>query len=440
MRKLLAIVSFTAYVIHFRFLVINLVDLPKLDDWIMINPEIARQFPSLNWIWSDYCDHRYVLYRLFSWALYHVGIRNLIFTQIFSFLVFGILLLLFALIMKRLLSPASFWKAAWFFPFLLFPLLLETHFWSLLVSVHWSYLFFFISGFFLFREDRKKSGNGKWYALVFLFLSIISDSNGVPLSWGLTTTFLFWRFLHAGWKISLREGWVLFLPSLIFFVAVKHNPSAIPRSYPFHNYFWDYFLAQCSIVFGFVSPVYWKRFICFALIFIPPTWILATRARNLKKQEWFWIGSEFGIVLCLLAVVVSRAHDWKGRVGVADLPLRYREFSIYLLPLVAYSWVSLFEKNRKLSNFVALSLWLLTLKGYWRHISFESYFECREGREITKACIDTEIRNGNRPICPEFSDRYLMQIYTTDFTERVKIAYDLGFDFSKGWGEVKKLK
>ncbi len=425
--KLLIVFCVALYAYHFYRFAVNLVDFPKLDDWILITPSLAESIPQWSWLSHVYCDHRYIVYKFLSWSWWHLGLRSFITYQIFGFILYGLLLASIGRILwDRFERRVALWASA-FIPFLLLPMLLETHFWPLLMSVHLSYLFFFWGAYFL--SHPRPSRRTELGAFVAIALCVGSDSNGVPLTVSLVVAHF---FLNRRWRSTrtVLESLALLAPAALFFVGFTRNPAVVPSTYPNEPQFWRYLMTELSTAFGYVIFRPLSAGVAAITVLVPAIALL--RARNLKTSEGkFLIAVLASLGSVLVALSVAKAADWNTEGVSKEFAMRYYEFCVYLLPFAAASVAWVLRERRIVQTFAVLLLGLFSLKGYSAHRFFQRYSECRLGRERTVGCIHDKVSRRERPICTQYSDRYLMPIYETDFTDNLLRAKALGFDFTR---------
>lgn len=119
----------TAYAIHFaqRF--------PYADDWNMVVPVLARLRPfNIEWLWSQYNEHRIFIPRLAFVLLGRVDHGDFRAPVLLNVAALAVISALFIVAARRRRGASS--VSDCFFPFMLLHLLQSSVFWGRAVSIH----------------------------------------------------------------------------------------------------------------------------------------------------------------------------------------------------------------------------------------------------------------------------------------------------------------
>ncbi len=420
------------FLVHAAFIVHYSVDIPLGDEWEALNSDQLPSGLTLSWLFKAHNEDRIVPTKFLMWALLKIDNWNLSVNQYISFAFFGVLILSFFLLKKRLAPQSSASILAWFLIFLVSAISNENHAWGVQSCIHFLLLFFLLAVYFLF-DNQQKTGSlvlGSLFALG----SIFSFSNGTALCAVLVVVYAFykWDRIRAGTnKDKTRE----LLQSLLVIGIVGSGVAAWVVHYqrvqghplpilPYDYRFWDMFLNLISFGFGYHGQSALIGLICLLAVLTPL--LMIWRYRSSHKE------SVYGLAAAILGVLAAVAVIAFGRAGfgvASSKTSRYSETAFILIPLMVFAWsIALstrFHFEKRKTNAIWVVLWLLCLGGYsnTNNWNFKYYHHYQIIKQEGLDCVERYLRNGGEARCT--------CIYFADLTQKLQNAQALNLSFLK---------
>src|SRR4030095_4383424 len=142
------------YAGHFWIVYKNAVNVPFWDEWGLFGPEALPAGFTFRWVFVQNNEHRLVLTKLLSWALFYVSGLNFVLSIVITYAIYGLLLACIVLFGLRMVPHLSRWIILAFVPFLLSPANWENHFWGFESAYHFAVMFSLLTVYFLFSKPQ----------------------------------------------------------------------------------------------------------------------------------------------------------------------------------------------------------------------------------------------------------------------------------------------
>jgi len=418
----LATFSFGLYLAQFFSILKYSVNIPFWDEWESINRGAFLLEPSLRTIFSQHNEHRIVTTKLVTLALYYVDGWDLTTHQALNFIVYGCLVVLVALFIKRNSPQLPTSTLLCFTIFLLSWVSIDNHFWAFQLQFHLALIFLFLSVWFLF--GRAQSWVSALAGSCCAVLAAYSFSAGLVGSVVILGAYAIFKLLKAqdadGGPSALQFSVAaLIIGSMVgvYFIGYTSPPEALPLTLPTKKLFWTYFLNLLSGGFGYKIDNIALGIIVFFFALIPVAGLIKRRER-LSKEQWALIVATAVIFAALVTISMGRAGNGKGNSKQS----RYSEIAIMLLPLGLGLWSSFLAVGNRWRNLVLGVFWIycfVGLMGYWNFpAAYRAYgMERQRGRD----CVADYYQHGGDANCPE--------IYPRPIADRLEIIRNVPLSF-----------
>jgi hypothetical protein len=393
------------------------VDVPYMDEWAVLHANALADDLSLSWLYAQHNEHRLALTKLQVWLHYKTDRWNLVYQQLFNFLIYGVLLCWILWMAKEARERLPFWILLSFVPYLLSPIAYENHSMGFQSQVHFSLLFFLISAHLLFHSNQS------WARLVigslFALLAAYSLSSGLVSS--LITLILFWIFKVGKSKrdrLQLITVTVVIGTGLALWLKGYERPNVNPDLVlPYRKEFWTYFLNLISLGFGFEVRTFLPGLLCLLIVLIP----IAGLLRNLRDNtSWTTFVSILGLLGVLASIAVGRAGFGTGQSKQS----RYAEIGMLVIPFSVLAWSTLLRNRSSLKFKVIALLWTFCFFSFFDNWTwFERYELGAIRRERGRDCIRKYYRGEGEAYCPE--------LYPEPIDQFLKRAKEMNISFTE---------
>ncbi|MFA6030408.1 MAG: hypothetical protein WC969_11180 [Elusimicrobiota bacterium] len=427
---LLFLPTLALYLYHGSVLARTAVDVPVMDEWTYLDPGALPAGLTLRWLLTPLNEHMNVPARLLVWGLHALGggldIARL---QALNFILFGLVVALACLLVRRALGEDGVPVAAAFAPFMLTPLLHGGHAHGLQASIHFSLAFALGSALLLFARapSRPKLLAGAFAA----FCSIGSFASGHFFA--LTGAALFVpRRLREG-RPGARLDAVLvaagplcaltiaFVAGAFILERIVHAPPPMLQAAhlyaasgralafgpgvsgldflssmwtsPLRGDFWVFFLSLCAQGFGAPAPAPLLGALGLALVLAP---LVVERRRALDDESVLLWAAALGALGTLAAVALGRT--WMGVERLAHS--HYMEFALLLPLLGAAAWARALRERPQARLAVLAAFWLFCAGASFKGWDFSPYASIRASREEGLRCIEEYYAKGGSALCP----------------------------------------
>jgi len=410
------------YVAQFAFLLKYAVNVPFWDEWEAINKGGILVDQSLSQLFAQHNEHRIVTTKLLTLILYYFDGWNLVTHQAINFVIYGILLVTVAYIVKKSTPELSAWILPCFVIFMLTDVSIENHFWGFQSQFHFSLLFLFLSIWFLFNENQA------WTKIVlgslFSVLSIYSFSSGLVCSVVVLTGYVVFKGLRI---YSTKERRDAFQAASAFFLIAGAiglyfvgftRPDSLPLTLPYQKLFWTYLLNLFSGGFGFKIDNIAPGVIVFFFTLVPVFGVIRQSGRQMSAQKWVIIISMLAVLAALVTITMGRAGYGKGHSKAS----RYSEITIMLIPFSVAIWAIFLKEYDRVRTYILAGFWIFCCVGLWKYFSFQTDYakESAERRQALE-CVSDYYRNGGEANCPT--------AYPSPIAERLEFVRDVPVSF-----------
>lgn len=420
--------------------------MPKSDDWVVFMREEYRSLPTWNSLTWAYNEHRYILVRAIHWMYTALNLNSFPLFLSVNYFTFCAMLLLVGVLLFKDAREKVF---VFFIPFFFSTVLWDNHTWALLLAIHLTYFFFICAVYSFYRYDDQPKKQSILICL-FLFLSLVADSNGVPLSVGFACLWALY-YLKSNPRKRLNTRYFVLAMTVIFtpvlwYVGTYTQPDIAPKIVnPFHLGSIQYFLKLCSRVFGYENSSILLGLFSAGLLIFPVLYsaVKYLRSREISLFRYTLILAMVPMLLTLLSVAMARGADWE-RLNGYIFP-RYYLFGLLLLPFCVQLWYGVlgeFEKLKWVKTVFVCVLLVFTVRGFYSDWNFDIYRTSMHAKKSLLDCIQLKVEKKEEIICAHINEENGQPVLVEDFGPHMIEAQKLGFSFAQGMdlSYLKKLK
>jgi hypothetical protein len=365
---------FALFVTHLVSASWYFVNVPFWDGWENLRPGGLSSELNLSWIFTAHNVHIIVPTRIETWMLYRLNHWDIEFNLWLNFFIWGSLVLMTFLVMRRFSGGLSTSLLLLFTAFQLSAISWENHGWAFQSQFHWCLLFLMMSLYLLF--DPKQRGFSLSLGSTSLVFCLFSFGAGIAGSFGLMFGFLAYRVARSySLDISVRRqeriqtltALCIYLGGVFLWAALMSNvdvPSG-PLAFPYHARFWKFFLRLASVGYGFhesswpfVQLVAIHRHLHLLVdllliaLLVLPGFLLARRFRKVNVQEFATLSGMLAVLGMLAAISMGRAN-----FILTAQNSRYSEIAVLLVPFGMLAWQHALTQRPRLRT---ASFWILT--------------------------------------------------------------------------------
>jgi hypothetical protein len=396
------------YLYHFSIIKKYAVNVPYWDEWEYFKPEALPSGLTLHWLFKFHNEHRIVFTKLLAWL--NLKILGLDFEaqQLFNFLLFGCLLFVVYLLVKRVTAEKSFPHFPLFMIFLLSPLNYENHLWGFQSQFHLVLLFSLLALAMAFPE-RITPISTLWFSLLTILASY-SFSAGVVFSLVFAGCFLIYCWgSYCRKQVSRRVALsavaivaaVMGIGLVLWFQGYARPPLHPELVMPSSVKFWDFLLGLAGFGFGYTpATIVSGRIagvISLLIVLLPVVLLLANGKTRWSSATWTVAAGSMATLALLATIAMARAEIEVTMVS------RYNEFAFMLIPFAALGWWLAIKQNTWRSVCLFL-LWVFCGIGYFDKRSFALYEEVQNQRNTGLACIASYGKKSGDGNCPMIYD------------------------------------
>lgn len=422
------IVCVGLYAAHFVNILKYAVNIPFYDEWEAVTPSGFIANPTLQELFSQHNEHRIVTTKLLTLLLYQVDGWNNVTHQALNFVIYGLLIVVLAYIIKKCVPQLPGWVLLCFIVFLLSTVNWENHFWAFQTQFHFSLLFLLLSIWFLFNENQE------WHKITvgifFSWLAIYSLSSGLVEIVAVLLGYSCFKLL----RIRQSDGGNRFKEILelaaalaliggaigLYFVGYVKPQYHPPLALPYQRIFWEYFLNLLSGGFGYVSQTKWPGSLIFLFVLAPVLGEIWKRRFQLTPKTWIIIISIIAVLASLSSITMGRANFGVGQSKSS----RYAEIIQMLIPLSVAMWVIFLDNYKNGRYFVLAAFWIFCVISFLTFWNFSRpYSMASQGKNKGLECVRNFYLNGGDGNCPT--------IYPVPIADRLEFDRTLKLSFVK---------
>lgn len=388
------------FCLHLGIVGLFAVDVPFADEWDMLADGGLDARLSPAWLFAQHNEHRIPTTKLLIWVLYRLGGWNIATQITLNFLLYGVLVGLLLLLLKRHAPELPLAVAGAACLFLLSPINLQNHFWGFQTQFHLSLLFFLAALLLLFADEpgriRTACGAG------LLALAAFSLSSGVMMAVAVVPAFLLYRLEGARHDPARRRRHLESAAILALGVAAtlavylwgyeqpaKHPPLYLPHTLGF----WDYFLNLVGLGFGFQRLSMATGAWCLGLV-LAPLWMLWRGAP--AANRWTLGAAAVGVLAALAIIAIGRAglgaHHAKSS--------RYAEIGMLLVPLSVAAWAKALRARPRRQAAAIAGVLGFAAAAFADDWNFLDYSILRAQRLEGRACLARLYAGKGTNLCP----------------------------------------
>ncbi len=445
--KVLPMLFWFLYLIHFAYVWYIQVDIPYWDEWyLLMNGHNLNDLSLADFIFTPLLESRisltyfqvWLFEKLFHWNLSYQGISN--------FLVFGgILLMMIKILKAHTNTPTSFIYLV-MLP-LLTPLSWEAHGWAQQSHTHYSVFFAILLSYYSFiKKDSLKN-----YVIISCIYPLLIFTWGRGFASGIGIFFCYFLssitlFFHRkpGKEYLLGNSLVIisFVLSCLFYTgSIILDPLNVNKSglaLLLNLDFYKYFLYVSSFIFGWTSKSIALGLISILFTLYPILLTLKKRNFNLSKIDSFeWFCASLIITWILSTGAIAFARTGVVPLGTAKSS-RYAFATIFVFPIISvYYYYHIQTLSNMLTKYLGYSLILFSSLGFFSSLKSSNYEDFYYKRKMAgAACISHYIHTleaHTKPLkCPTVSPH-------PDLRQAIDSAKKLNLSFIKKIENHKRL-
>ncbi len=402
--RLLLVLCIAIYSGHLWIILQNAVNVPFWDEWGILSPDALPAGFTFRWIFAQANEHRIVLTKLQSWALFYIDGHNHIVSLVFTYALWGVLLACVVLFARRMVPQLPLWVVLAFILLLLTPINWENNSWGFESCYRFAVLFPLLAVYFLFREPQ----TGPRLALgasmcVLAMYSFFAGLLAVCILILLFACFKVIRALNVSGS-QRRMEYVQLLavvtPVLIFvalYFVDYHRVSYHPKlAFPWEASFWRFFTNLVSWGFGFETNSVILGALCLLLVLAPVAAEIWHQRLRLAGSSWGVYGLLFAMLGILASIAMGRAH-----FSPSAKISRYADFGMMLVPFSALAWAIFLKERPQLKKYVLVGFWIFCCLGFsYKWLWFPVYRVQRDSRLVGVECIKSYYQHQGPGMCP----------------------------------------
>ena len=402
--RLLLTLCIAIYIGHLGIILRNAVNVPFWDEWGILSPDALPAGFTFKWIFAQANEHRIVLTKLQTWALFYLSGHNEILSLLVAYALWGVLLVCIVLFARRMAPDVPVWVVLAFILLLLTPINWENNSWGFESCYRFALVFALLAAYFLFGEPQKGSRLALGALMCVLAMySFFAGLLAVCILVVMFACFKIARALNSTGPERTREHVQLIavVSSVVIFVALYfvdyHSVSYHPRfARPTEASFWSFFTNLVSWGFGFETNSVILGALCLLLVLAP---VAATIWREgLPRSGSSW--AVYAFLFAWLGVLASIAMGRANYSPSAKIS-RYADFAMMLVPFTALAWAIFLRERPRLKKYALAGLWVFCCLGFsYKWLWFPVYKVQRESRLEGVECIKSYYKQGGPGVCP----------------------------------------